>query len=143
MLELWKILATLCAGLWTGAALYIGLIEHPSSVKLGLSPAVEYFRHMSKRTAPFMMLLSATSGVAACWTWWLGSETAWLVGGLLQIGMFPLTAVFIVPTNIKLIKIDPLAQPDQTTTLLNNWGNMHWLRVAVGSAAFPLFLWQL
>ena len=143
MLELLKVLATFAAGLWTGAALYIGLIEHPSSLKLGIPSAIEYFRHMSKWTAPLMMLLAATSGLSACWVWWQSSELAWLTGGLLQLGMFPLTTLLLVPTNLQLLKVDPVQQPEQAATLFNKWGKMHWVRVVVGSASFPLFLMNL
>jgi hypothetical protein len=143
MPELTQYIATLAAGIWTGSAIYIGFAEHPSALKVGLNFATEYFRHMSKRTAPFMMVMSATSGIAAMYVWWNTGSSAWLAGGILQLGMFPLTAALIVPTNIKLIRIDPVAEPDLTAALHKRWGQMHWLRTVIGSVSFPLFLWLL
>ena len=59
-----EFLATLAAGLWAGAALYIAIAEHPSALKVGVNFATDYFRPMSKRTAPLMMILSAVGGIA-------------------------------------------------------------------------------
>lgn len=143
MLETVQVIATLTAGIWTGAAIYIGFSEHPATLKMGHVFAIQYFRHMSKRTAPFMMAMSAISSVAAFWVWSLNGSSAWLIGALLQLSMFPLTGFFIVPTNIKLIRIDPLAEPELAAALYRKWGRMHWLRTATGTLSFPLFVWLL
>jgi hypothetical protein len=143
MLEFMQLVATLAAGIWTGSAVYIAFAEHPSALKVGLEFATLYFRHMSKRTAPFMMVISATSGLAAIYVWWHTGSGAWLTGGILQLSMFPLTGALIVPTNIRLIRIDPVAEPEQTAALHKRWGQMHWLRTIIGSLSFPLFTWLL
>ena len=143
MLEAAQFLAITAAGIWTGAAIYIGFAEHPSAVKTGPTFATEYFRHMSKRTAPFMMVLAALSGMSAGWVWWINGDNGWLIGASLQLGMFPLTGLLIVPTNIKLIQIDPAAEPELAARLHSKWGRMHWLRTAIGGLSFPLFLWLL
>ena len=143
MLDLLQIAATLTAGLWTGGCIYIGFAEHPSALKVGVPFATEYFRHMSKRTAPMMMALAAISGVCGLYVGWQADSLGWLVGGAIQLGMFPLTAALIVPTNIKLIKIDPHTELDTATRLHARWGRMHLLRTIIGSISFPLFVWLL
>ena len=143
MIEVMQLLATFAAGIWTGAAIYIGFVEHPSSRSVGDTFAVQYFRNMSKRTAPLMMILSATSGLSACTAWYQGGETAWLIGGLLQLSLFPITGLLIVPTNIKLVRLDPAGASEESSALLNKWSRMHWIRTLVGSISFPLFLWLL
>lgn len=75
-------LATLCAGLWAGAAIYIAICEHPSALKLGVGFATEYFRRMSRRTAPLMMILSAAGGLAGLLAWWDNGVAGWLAGWL-------------------------------------------------------------
>ena len=89
------------------------------------------------------MVMSALSGLAALWVWWISASNAWLAGALLQLGMFPLTGLLIVPTNIKLIRIDPTIEPELTVMLHKKWGRMHWLRTATGAWSFPLFVWLL
>jgi len=143
MIESAQLIAVLASGIWTGAAIYIGFVEHPSTMKVGHTFATEYFRHMSKRTAPLMMFLSALSGLTACGIWWVSGSTAWFVGGSLQLSMFPLTAIFIVPINIKLIRIDPLTEPGQNAELHKKWGMLHRVRTVLGGMSFPLFTWLL
>lgn len=135
-----EFIATLAAGLWAGAAFYISFSEHPSALKVGVRFATEYFRPMSKRTAPLMMVLAAVGGGAAIWAWLSEAGVWWLVGGVLLLGMFPFTAIFIVPTNLKLLKVDPLESGEEAAALHARWGRMHALRTMIGAVAFPLFL---
>lgn len=143
MHELVEVTATLAAGIWAGASVYIGFAEHPSALKVGIPFATEYFRHMSKRTAPLMMVLSAVGGICGLYVGWQTGTLGWLVGGAIQLGMFPLTAALIVPTNIKLIRIDPNEDLDTAIRLHASWGRMHNLRTVIGSISFPLFVWLL
>ncbi len=136
-------LATLAAGLWTGAAVYIAFAEHPSALRVGVHFATEYFKPMSKRTAPMMMVLSALGGGAGAYVWFAGGATGWLVGALLLLGMFPFTAIFIVPTNIKLLRVDAINDSAEASTLHARWARMHWLRTLLGSPAFLIFAWLL
>jgi hypothetical protein len=136
-----EILALLAAGLWSGAAIYIGFCEHPAALKVGVEFATSYFRLMSRRTAPLMMVFSAVSGVAGTYIWWAGGHTGWLTGGILMLAMFPLTGLLIVPTNIKLLKIDPVEDRALAEELHRYWGRMHWLRTVVGVPAFLIFAW--
>jgi hypothetical protein len=136
-------LATLMAGLWAGAAIYIGFAEHPSALKVGVKYATEYFKPMSKRTAPLMMLYSAIGGGAGLYVWFNGGATGWLVGGVLLLGMFPFTAIFIVPTNLQLIQPDAAADEAKAARLHARWGLMHWLRTLLGVPAFLIFAWLL
>jgi hypothetical protein len=136
-------LATFAAGLWTGAAIYIAFAEHPSALRVGVQFATEYFKPMSKRTAPLMMVLSALGGGAGLYVWFTGGATGWLVGGLLLLGMFPFTGIFIVPTNLKLLRVDALNDAAEATALHARWARMHWLRTFLGSPAFLIFIWLL
>ena len=135
--------ATLAAGLWAGAALYIAISEHPSALKVGVGFATEYFRFMSKRTAPLMMVLSAIGGSAGLFAWYQSGEAGWLIGAVLLLGMFPFTGLLIVPTNWKLLKVD--TKTDETTALAlhRKWARMHNLRTLLGVPAFLIFLWLL
>lgn len=135
-----EFIATIAAGLWAGAAGYISVAEHPSALKVGIAFATEYFRPMSKRTAPLMMLLAAICGATSIYAWYAGAEFTWLLGGIVMLGMFPLTAVLIVPTNLRLLKIDPQEAEVEATQLHERWGRMHALRTVVGSVPFVLFV---
>jgi hypothetical protein len=47
-----KVIATLCAALFTGGALYISLVEHPARMA-DVTIALREFRDSYKRTAPW------------------------------------------------------------------------------------------
>jgi hypothetical protein len=138
-----EMLATIAAGFWAGISVYIAFVEHPSALRVGVQFATEYFRVMSKRTAPLMMLLAAVGGAAAIYVWYAGADRGWLIGGCLLLAQFPLTAVFIVPTNIKLLKVDVVNSASEAAALHAHWGRMHALRTIIGVAPFGIFVWLL
>jgi hypothetical protein len=47
-----KVIATLCAALFTGGALYISLVEHPARMA-DMAITLREFRHSYRRTAPW------------------------------------------------------------------------------------------
>jgi hypothetical protein len=136
-------IATLLAGLWAGCSVYIAVAEHPSALKVGVGFATDYFRVMSRRTAPLMMILAGLSGAAALYIWFTAGGAGWLLGAVLMIGMFPFTGLLIVPTNLKLLKVDCEQSPDEALALHRNWGRMHLLRTLIGAPAFLIFLREL
>jgi len=64
-----ELIATLCAGLFAGAALYVNLVEHPARLETGTAPALRQW-HPSYRRATVMQASLAVAGllaaVAAC-----------------------------------------------------------------------------
>ncbi len=137
------LIATVAAGLWAGISIYIAFVEHPSTLRMGVQFATEYFRTMSKRTAPLMMILAAIGGVAAIYTWSQGADALWLVGGSLLLALFPFTAIFIVPTNIRLLKVDAVESRDVAAALHARWSFMHAVRTVLGFPPFLIFVWLL
>ena len=135
-----EFIATITAGIWAGAAFYISFAEHPSALKVGVAFATEYFRPMSKRTAPLMMLLAALCGGTSIYAWYSGAELSWLLGGVLMLAMFPLTAILIVPTNVRLLKIDPQESEVEAAQLHERWGKMHAIRTVLGCLPFLIFV---
>ena len=138
-----ELIATFAAGIWAGASFYIGFAEHPSALKVGVHFATEYFRHMSRRTAPMMMVLALIGAVAGILAWIKSGSSLWLIGAILLAAMFPFTVIFIVPTNLKLLKVDAQNDPDEAAALHARWDLMHTWRTVAGSLAFALFLWAL
>ena len=137
------LIATIAAGLWAGISLYIAIVEQPSALRVGVQFATEYFRTMSKRTAPLMMILAAIGGVAAIYIWFQGADRLWLIGGSLLLVQFPLTAIFIVPTNIRLLKVDAVESSEVAAALHARWSFMHAIRTVLGLPPFLIFVWLL
>ena len=67
-----ELLATVCAGVFAGAAVYINIAEHPATQTLGTPAAVQFFRAMYPRAAPMQASLALVGSGAGGWCWWAG-----------------------------------------------------------------------
>lgn len=138
-----EFIATACAGLWAGGCLYISIVEHPAASRVGLDFATKFFRPMSIRAAPMLIILALVGAISSTYAWFGGGGIEWLTGALLLFSMFPLTAIFIVPTNRALLKVDYARSPEEATLLLSRWGRWHAIRTFFGSLPFILFVFAL
>lgn len=137
MLEL---LATFCAAIFAGAAIYINLVEHPARMSVGVAPALAEWApsyHRATRMQAPLALIGALAGVLA---WITGHGIGWLVGGLLLGAVIPITLFVIFPTNKELL--DPATAPnlDRVNLLLARWNRLHAIRSALSTVAFLMFL---
>jgi len=134
------IFATLCAGLFAGAAIYITLVEHPARVACGPAIALKEFAPSYQRAAvmqAFLAVVGCVAGVVA----WIQNANVWLLTGALLLGsVVPFTLLVIFPTNKRLL--DPALAPDtpETAALLTRWARLHAIRSLLGAVAFGLLL---
>jgi uncharacterized membrane protein len=134
------LLATLAAGLFTGAAAYITFVEHPARVSCGSALAVTEFAPSYKRATVMqasLALIGASAGIAR---WGTGGGLGWLVSGVMLGAVVPFTLIAILPTNHRLLdasldKASPVAE-----ALLARWGRLHAVRSALSLVAFASFL---
>ena len=138
-----EFIATACAGLWAGGCLYISIVEHPATSRVGLEFATAFFRPMSIRAAPMLIILALIGAISSAYAWFNGSGIEWLIGAVLLASMFPVTAIFIVPTNLKLLKIDAAKSPQEAALLFSRWGRWHAIRTLIGSMSFIIFIFAL
>jgi uncharacterized membrane protein len=133
-------LATLCAGLFAGAAVYVTAVEHPARLSCGPALAVREFGPSYHRGAVMQASLALLGLLTAVLAWWRSGHGAFLYGGLLPGALVPFTLVVILPTNHRLLA--PGLDPDspEAATLLRRWGRLHAVRTAVGSVAFALLV---
>jgi hypothetical protein len=137
MLEIFQILALLCAALFSSAALYISVVEHPARMQLETRIAEMHWAPSYKR-ATWMQapsaLVSILGGAAA---WLMGAGAGWLVAALLIGAVVPFTLVIIMPTNHALLATA------ETRTLLERWGRLPAVRSVLGLLATGRYLWLL
>ena len=141
MLKAFELIATVCATLFAGAALYINLVEHPSRMGLETEMAALHWAPSYKRAtwlhAP-LALLSFGSGVVA---WSLGAGLGWLVAALLIGAVVPVTYLIIMPTNQKLLTSGRDLSSPETRALLMRWGELHAIRTCLSLLSSGLYLW--
>ena len=102
-----ELIATLCAALFTGAAIYINLVEHPARMSLGTAAALAEWKPSYRRATVMQASLAIAGVLAALGAWAGGAGRAWLVGGLLLGAVVPFTLLVIFATNEQLQRLDP------------------------------------
>ena len=135
-----QIVATLCAALFAGAALYINVAEHPARMTLDTRHAAAQWAPSYQRAtwmqAP-LALLSLLAGTAASL---MGGGAGWLGAAVLIGAVVPFTFVVILPTNHALLAPDRDLASDETRVLLERWARLHAVRTALSLAATAVYL---
>jgi hypothetical protein len=137
------VIATMCAGLFAGAAIYINAVEHPARVSCGTDIALREFAPSYHRATIMQASLAVAGCVAGLWSGWQQRD-AWIALGAILLGaVVRFTLLAILPTNKRLL--DPDLDPRDRTAaeLLSRWGRLHATRSVLSSAAFVLFLIRL
>ena len=138
-----EILATLSAGLFAGAAIYIDLAEQPARKQIDIAAALAEWRPSYKRAAVVQPLLAAVGFLSALAAWLMDASVWWLVGGVLLVAVIPYTLIVALPTNNRLL--DPAIEknPDLARRLLVRWGRVHTVRSVMSLATFLVFVMLL
>ena len=138
-----ELIATVCAGLFAGAALYVTFVEHPARLECGPALAATQFGPSYRRATVMQASLAAVGLVAATVAWAQGRGLQVLAGGLLLGLVIPYTLLVILPTNNRLLdpgldRASPTAQ-----RLLEHWGRLHAVRTVAGTASFLILVHHL
>jgi uncharacterized membrane protein len=133
-------IATVAAGLFAGASVYINLVEHPARLQTGVRGALAEFAPSYHRATVTQVALALVGFVSALGAWRAQADARWLVGGGLLVAVIPFTAVVILPTNQRLL--DPAAanDPERAAALLTRWGWLHAVRSVLSLLALLTFV---
>ncbi len=134
------LLALTCAALFTGAAVYISIAEHPARLQLPDPAALGQWQPSYKAALPMQAGLAGASGLLGLVAWADKGGLCLLVGALLIGAVIPLTMFGIMPTNKKMLAMDPAAAGPEARVLLLRWGGLHWIRNALGGASVLAFI---
>jgi Domain of unknown function (DUF1772) len=136
------VVATVAAGLFAGACVYVTLVEHPARVECGPALAIKEFGRSYRRAALMQAPLAVVGLVTGVVAWAQGSGAAWLVGGLLLGTIVPFTLAVIGPTNRRLADASLDSSSSEAGALLARWGRLHAVRTVVGVGVFVTFAWS-
>jgi hypothetical protein len=141
MRQIAEFVAVLSCSLFTGAAVYINLVEHPARMECGVEIAATEFAP-SYRRATIMQASSAALGLLSSIGAWLAGATFWwLVAGALLGAVIPFTLTVILPTHKQLLSPALDRRSAKTERLLARWGMLRAVRSALSGAALLLFLY--
>lgn len=133
-------LALTTAALFTGAALYINVAEHPARTLLDDASFLRQWKPSYKRGLAMqfsLVIISFLLGIAA---WWQSGQMLALAGAILMIANWPFTMFLIMPTNQILMAIEPESGDPRIRTLLAKWNQRHAVRTALAAMATVCFL---
>lgn len=133
-------IAVWAAGLFSGAALYITLVEHPARMHCGTLLAATEFGPSYRRAAVMQAALALAGTLAGTAAGLAGGGAPWLAGSLLLFCVVPFTLIVIFPTNERLL--DPALDRSSAEAhrLLMRWGRLHAVRTALSLASFVTFV---
>jgi hypothetical protein len=133
------LIATVAAGLFAGAAVYVTAVEHPARMECGQILAIKEFGPSYRRAAVMQGGLAVVGLLAGLMAWYQGSGVGWLVGGVLLGALVPFTLIVIMPTNRRLLDPRLDSRSSEARELLAGWGRLHAVRTVVGVAVFVAF----
>jgi hypothetical protein len=135
-----ELIATFCAALFAGAAVYINLVEHPARMSLGSGPALAEWAPSYHRATLMQAPLALVGALAAGGAWLAGGGAGWLAGGVLLGLVIPITLIVIFPTNRQLLDPAAAGNLERVGLLLRRWNRLHALRSVLSTAALLIFL---
>src|ERR1700730_18449132 len=103
MRQIAEFVAVLACSLFTGAAVYISVVEHPARMECGVELAATEFRPSYRRATVMQASLAAVGLVPSIAAWLAGASILWVVGGILLGSVIPFTLVVILQTNKQLL----------------------------------------
>jgi hypothetical protein len=134
------ILATLAAGLFAGAAIYITAVEHPARLACGSELAVREFAPSYRRATLMQAPLALVGCAAGIVAGWQRSDLVLALAATLLGAVVPFTLAIMLPTNKRLLNPALDARSPAALALLVRWGRLHAIRTVLGGASFVIFL---
>src|SRR5207245_10644257 len=94
-----ELIATLCTGLFTGAAIYVNLVEHPARLEPGTAAAIKQWRPSYRRGTVMQASLAVVGFVSGVAAWLQGRGTGGLIASRLSVRVVPIALMVPLRPN--------------------------------------------
>ena len=141
MRQIAEFIAVLSCALFTGAAVYINLVEHPARMQCGVEVAATEFAPSYRRATVLQATSAAVGLISSIAAWLAGATFWWLVAGVMLGSVIPFTLLVILPTNKRLLSPTLDKSSVDAERLLARWGALHAVRSVLSGLALLLFLY--
>lgn len=141
MRQITEFVAVLSCSLFTRAAVYINLVEHPARMQCGVEIAATEFPPSYRRATVMQATCAALGLLSSVAAWLAGATFWWLVGGVVLGAVIPFTLIVILPTNKQLLSPMLDRRSVETEQLLARWGRLHAVRSVLSGVALLIFLY--
>src|SRR5436309_770123 len=115
--------ALVVAAVFTGAAIYVNAAEQPARLKLDDRSLLIEWKPSYKRGFAMQASLAIVGFLLGLSAWWQTCDWRWLAGALLLVANWPYTLLCIMPTNNRLMELDPTRAGPESRALVESWGN--------------------
>jgi hypothetical protein len=138
-----SLVATVCAGVFGGADVYVTAVEHPARMSCGPALAVREFGPSYRRGAIMQISMALAGALGGLVGFWMQRDFWLLLASLLLAVLIPFTLIFIMPTTKQLLDPALDGSSDRAAALLARWGRRHAARTGLGLLAFLVILWRV
>ncbi len=138
---IWGLLALVVAALFTGAALYVNLVEQPARLMLDPVSQLRQWKPAYRRGFATQAPLAALGLVLGVVAFFATGQWKFVAGGVLIGANWPYTFIAIMPTNRKLFDTPEAQAGAETTQLIEIWGQLHMIRSGLGVLSTLVFVW--
>jgi hypothetical protein len=133
-------LALIVAAVFTGAAIYVNVAEQPARLNLDDRSLLVEWKPAYKRGFAMQAPLAMVGFLLGLAAWWQTADPLWALGALVLVANWPYTMLVIMPTNNRLMSLDPAQAGSESRALIETWAKLHAVRSALGIAATGIFL---
>ncbi len=138
-----QFLATFACAIFSGASIYINLVEHPARMACGIKLALAEWISSYKRATIMQASLAILGFIFSLMAWLIGSNIWWLIGGVVLGLVVPYTFMAIMPVNKRLLSPEIAAHTENMRFLLEKWNKLHLIRSLLSTIALIIFLLNL
>ncbi len=136
-------LALIVAALFTGAAVYINIAEHPARLGLEDGPLLAQWKPSYKRGFAMQASLAVIGCLLGLWAWYSTGNWLWGLGAAVLVTNWPFTIVAIMPVNNRLMAMSVEPPINELRMQMQKWGRLHAVRSALGALATVIFVWAM
>jgi len=136
------LLALVAASGFSGATLYINLVEQPARLAVGGRAMMREWVPSNRRGVVMLSILAVASALLGYGEFSRTGDVRWLVGGTVILASLPYTFFVMVPANIWLAGV-PASGQAIARRLMNDWGLLEWAQTAIGLCSCAILGWAL
>ena len=135
-------LALSLAAAFTGASLYINLVEQPARMALDDGALLSEWRPSDHRGVALLAGLALAAAVLGLAMFFDTHDVRWAIGALAVMLSWPYAFFAIVPMNNRILAVSS-GEPAAARDMVRSWGLLQYGQTAIGALACAIFLWAL
>ena len=134
--------ALVLAAAFSGAALYVNLVEQPARLALDDEVILNEWTPSDRRGVALLAALSLLSCALGLVAYFSSEDVRWAFGAVLIILSWPYTFFAMSPLNDQILTLAP-RDIGAARALVRQWGLLEYGQTAIGGAACAAYLWAL